>query len=88
LNAQAVNPGLKKQQHAQSAAFQCLHMGEVEQDKPRAPLRRYCIAQLECGIAANNSSLAVNDRNLPYLLDLQVEHGVLLRCSPDSDGLF
>jgi hypothetical protein len=61
-NIVVLSPSLQKYEHAKTAAFYGIHLGEVKHNCSGVALQGNNFAQLEGRVALHNSAVALNDR--------------------------
>jgi hypothetical protein len=64
------SPSLQKYQHAKTAAFCGIHLGEVKHNGSGVSLQGNSFAQLEGRVAVHNSALALNDCYFANVVDI------------------
>jgi hypothetical protein len=64
-------------QHAQTAAFDGMHLRQFKYNDSGVCLRGHGFAQFECGLALHNSALALDERQFTYVLNGHIQHDFL-----------
>jgi len=77
-NVVIVGPALQEHQHAQAPAGDCGYGGEIEDDGVSLGLRGDRIAQSESRFTSYDSALALNNRQIISILNVDVQHGASL----------
>jgi hypothetical protein len=73
-----LRPALQKHEHAQTTTLDGAYFGEFKYNGTCVSLQGDSFAQFESRVALHNSAFALNDRQVPNVIDIDFQHDLLL----------